>query len=171
MPSVVEVCSRSPRQTRDIGRILGFMLRGGEIIGLCGPLGAGKTQLAKGLALGLGVPADEPIVSPTFVLMREYAGRLRFYHCDVYRLQTVDELDTLGLEEMLGEGDGVVAIEWADRFPGAFSTDLINVDLEHESDSSRSLRITFPNPAWARSLVRQLVDGGVGATICADGGP
>jgi len=158
--SVLELLSRSPQQTRDLGRALGETFCGGEVVELCGPLGAGKTQLAKGLALGLGVPNDEPVVSPSFVLVREYLGRLTFYHCDAYRLQTADELLMLGLEEMLGERNCVVALEWADRFPGALGADTIRVDLEHEGDSSRRVRISVPGEARAAELARRLGERG-----------
>ena len=160
MPSVIETRSRSPQETRILGRALGEMLRGGEVIELCGPLGSGKTELAKGLAVGLGVPDDEPVVSPSFVLVREYAGRLTFYHCDAYRLQTVDELLALGLEEMLEQGGSVIAIEWADRFPGALPAKTFRVDLAYENHSSRRVRITAPNEARAAALSRRLAETG-----------
>lgn len=160
MNDAIEFHSRSVQQTRTVGRILGAALGGGEVIGLCGPLGAGKTQLAKGLALGLGVPADEPVTSPTFVLVREYAGRLRFYHCDAYRLQSLDELLALGLEELLEDAGAVVAIEWADRFPEALAGSVIRVDLEHQHGSSRRLRIAWPDPAGASQLAQALGEAG-----------
>lgn len=164
MRSVIETVSHSPQQTRDLGRALGETLRGGELVGLCGPLGAGKTQLAKGLALGLGVPDEEPVVSPSFVLVREYAGRLTFYHCDAYRLQTGGELLALGLEEMLEEGNSVVAVEWADRFPAALPSEAIRVDLEHENHSSRRVRFSTPNATQAAELARRLGEVGFGVT-------
>lgn len=142
MIETVEIVSESPQETLDEGRALGRRLRGGEVVELCGPLGAGKTQFAKGLALGLGVNDQEPVVSPTFVLIREYAGRLTFYHCDAYRLQSADELLDLGLEEVLEAGDSVVAIEWADRFPNALSAPTIRVDLDYAGETSRRIRRT-----------------------------
>jgi tRNA threonylcarbamoyladenosine biosynthesis protein TsaE len=165
---VIETRSRSERQTREVGRILGTTLVGGEVIELCGPLGAGKTQLAKGLALGLGVPADEPITSPSFVLIRAYAGRLTFYHCDAYRLQSVGELLALGLEELLGDPVGVVAIEWADRFPEALTSGAIRIDLEHDSASSRRLRITFPSAAECAELAGLLAEAGLDVAAAGD---
>ncbi len=160
MRNVIEMHSHSEQQTREVGRMLGTMLHGGEVVELCGPLGAGKTQLAKGLALGLGVPKDVPVVSPTFVLVREYAGRLTFYHCDAYRLQSADELLALGLEELLERQDAVVAIEWADRFPNALGIVAIRVDLEHEDGSSRRVRITCPDASRSAELDRLLSDSG-----------
>lgn len=163
MGRILELPSRSPDQTLEIGRVLGEALCGGEIIELCGPLGAGKTQLAKGLALGLGVPKDEPIVSPTFVLVREYQGRLKFYHCDAYRLWTVEELLALGLEELLEEPGAVVAIEWADRFADALAGNKLRVDLEYGPGTCRRVRISGPSSAWERQLVRRLRTAGVHA--------
>ncbi len=145
MTRVIETISRSPDETVAHGRGLGEQLRGGELIELCGPLGAGKTQFARGLALGLDVPGDEPVVSPTFVLVRQYEGRLTFYHCDAYRLGSLAELLDLGLEEMLARGDAVVAIEWADRFPRALAAPTIHVDLEY-ADTHRRIRIIQPDP-------------------------
>jgi tRNA threonylcarbamoyladenosine biosynthesis protein TsaE len=153
---VIEILSRRPRQTRNVGRVLGEILHGGEIIELCGPLGAGKTQLAKGLAVGLGVSEDEVVVSPTFVLVRQYVGRLTFCHCDAYRLQTAEELLALGLEELLDGGQAVVAIEWAERFPGVLAAETFRVDLEHAGRTTRRIRISTPSPASAAQLARRL---------------
>ena len=153
MVKVVEIRSSSEQETRRAGQLLGCALTGGEVIELCGPLGAGKTQFAKGLAVGLGVPAEEPVVSPTFVLVRQYSGRITFYHCDAYRLQAAEELESLGLEEVLCDPDSVAAIEWADRFPGAFAPGAIRVDLAYETGSVRLLRIALPTPELAALLV------------------
>jgi tRNA threonylcarbamoyladenosine biosynthesis protein TsaE len=111
--------------------------------------------------LGLGVSRNEPVTSPTFVLVREYAGRLRFYHCDAYRLRSADELLALGLEEVLEAADAVVAIEWADRFPAALVADAIRVELDHESGSSRRLRVAWPDPGRLAELARLLKGAGL----------
>lgn len=151
MAESLGIVSTSPAQTVAIGRVLGELLRGGEVVELCGPLGAGKTQFAKGLALGLGVPEHEHVVSPTFVLVREYAGRLTLLHCDAYRLGSPEELLDLGLEESLESG-AVVAIEWADRFPGALTAQIARVDLEYDGESFRRITLTAPNAAFAEIL-------------------
>jgi len=89
-------------------------VRAGDVLALTGDLGAGKTQFVKGLASGLGVNAD--VTSPTFTLIHEYrGGRLPLYHIDCYRLETLDELLAIGVDEYL-RSDGVTAIEWADKF-------------------------------------------------------
>ncbi|QOJ15991.1 MAG: tRNA (adenosine(37)-N6)-threonylcarbamoyltransferase complex ATPase subunit type 1 TsaE [Planctomycetia bacterium] len=108
--------SNAAAQTVALGESIGRLLRGGELLALHGALGAGKTQLAKGLARGLGVRPDEPVVSPTFVIVREYAGRVPFLHADAYRL-TGPEWAALGADERLAEG-AVLAVEWWERVAG-----------------------------------------------------
>jgi tRNA threonylcarbamoyladenosine biosynthesis protein TsaE len=106
--------SRSPSDTIALGRSFAAARKVGDVIGLEGDLGAGKTQWVKGLLAGLG--SDEEATSPTFTLLHEYrAGRLPVYHFDFYRIQHRDELDALGLNDYL-EGDGVTVIEWAGKF-------------------------------------------------------
>lgn len=119
--------------THALGVRIGNSLKGGEFIALCGPLGAGKTQLVKGIAIGLGVPAEEPVVSPTFVLIREYQGRLRLLHADAYRIGSADEWRALGTEEARADG-AVLAVEWADRFAEVVPAGAIWVELEYSGD-------------------------------------
>jgi len=126
-----ELLSRSPDQTLALGRVMGELLRPGDFVALKGALGTGKTHLVKGLALGLGVPDEEPVISPTFVLVREYVGRLKLYHLDAYRLGRASELAGLGLEEMREQPEVVVALEWADRVPEAVPPDALEVWLYH----------------------------------------
>ncbi len=111
--------SRSPEETSALGERWGRVARPGWVLGLSGELGAGKTQLVKGLALGLGVPGR--VLSPTVALVNSYAGgRLPLVHLDLYRLETAAEIAAAGLEEFLRDGSGVTVIEWAERwFPAA----------------------------------------------------
>ena len=106
-PARVVVETHSPEQTEALGRRLGGRLRAGDVVALSGPLGSGKTVLARGLALGAG--AAGYMASPSFVLIREYSGPLRVYHVDLYRLERLEDLETLGLEELL-DGVGVVIV-------------------------------------------------------------
>ncbi len=124
--------------THALGVRIGKLLQGGEFIALSGPLGAGKTHLVKGVAIGLGVSADEPIVSPTFVLIREYQGRLRLLHADAYRIGSADEWRALGAEESRAEG-AVLAVEWAERFLEIVPSDSIKVELEYWGDGRTAL--------------------------------
>ena len=102
-----------PEDTTRLGRLLGEELAAGTILALIGGLGAGKTWLTQGIAEGLGVPEDRPVVSPTYTLANEYSGRLPLFHLDVYRLEG-DEFEESGLDEYFYRG-GVTVIEWADR--------------------------------------------------------
>ena len=104
---------------------------------LYGELGAGKTAYVRGLARGLGAPPDD-VSSPTFTLIQEYRGRVTLYHVDLYRLRP-EEIDDLGLDELIG-GTGVVAIEWADRWP-ARPRYGITVRFEEAGEASRRITI------------------------------
>ncbi len=150
--------SRSPDETRALGRRLAPLLEPGDVVVLAGDLGAGKTCLAQGICQGLGV--DEPVTSPTFTLINEYQGRLTVYHLDAYRLTGPAEAADLGLEEVLG-GDGVALVEWADRIAEHLPHDVLQVELqpaaEHGADSRR-LRISGQGPRGGRlaeELARQ----------------
>jgi thiamine-monophosphate kinase len=131
VPDTFSFVTKSPQETFALGQALGHVLRGGDFIALSGPLGAGKTHLVKGIAAGLGVLDDEPVVSPTFVLIREYRGRLKLYHIDAYRLHGPAELLSLGLDEIIAEPDAVTALEWADRVADAIPAGACWIDLEH----------------------------------------
>jgi len=96
-----------------LGRKLGRLLKEGDVIALSGELGSGKTCMTKGLALGLGVPEEEVVTSPSFTYLNEYEGRETLYHMDVYRLAHLSEFLGIGLDEYLGHG-GVAVLEWAD---------------------------------------------------------
>ena len=108
--------SRSPAETETLGESWGRAAERGLVIGLSGDLGAGKTQLVKGLARGLGITSR--VHSPTFTLVNEYTrGRLKLFHLDLYRLETREQIITAGLEEYL-QPDGVAVIEWSERWFG-----------------------------------------------------
>ncbi|MBW7906184.1 MAG: tRNA (adenosine(37)-N6)-threonylcarbamoyltransferase complex ATPase subunit type 1 TsaE [Phycisphaerae bacterium] len=132
--------SDGPERTLALGEALAALLRPGDVIGLAGPLGSGKTCLVKGLARGMRVPPDEPVVSPTFVLAREHAGVLPLCHIDAYRLAASEELASLGFEERREQG-AVVVIEWADRFVGLLPPETIWIELDH-GDAPDARRIT-----------------------------
>jgi tRNA threonylcarbamoyladenosine biosynthesis protein TsaE len=119
-----------------LGRRLGAVLQPGDVLGLDGPLGAGKTCLVQGLARGLGVPREVAVGSPTFTLVNQYAGRaggeppipVTLFHVDLYRLASARELDELGLEEA-AESGGIMAVEWLSRFPRALPADRLELTL------------------------------------------
>lgn len=110
------IISKSPEETTAHGAAVARTLAAGAVLALVGGLGAGKTHFVKGLAQGLGA-APEEVTSPTFTLIHEYiGGRLPLFHLDLYRLETVEEALGLGFDDYLGS-EGVLAIEWADKFP------------------------------------------------------
>ncbi|MGH2487175.1 MAG: tRNA (adenosine(37)-N6)-threonylcarbamoyltransferase complex ATPase subunit type 1 TsaE, partial [Ktedonobacterales bacterium] len=104
--------SASVADTRGLGARLGQLVRGGDVVLLYGDLGAGKTAYTQGIGRGLGIART--INSPTFTLLKEYAGRLPLFHFDLYRIEDAAELDTLGFEQYF-DGEGVCVVEWADR--------------------------------------------------------
>jgi len=112
---MASIISHSPQQTFEIGRSLAAELRPGAVLALAGDLGAGKTQLVKGLAAGLGI--DTEPTSPTFTLIHEYPGSLPLFHIDLYRLESEDEVLRIGIDDYLA-GEGVTVVEWADKFAG-----------------------------------------------------
>lgn len=118
--------STSPEETREIGRRIGAAALPGTVLALIGPLGAGKTQLAKGIAEGLGITGV--VNSPTFVLMNEHSGRLRMYHVDAYRLDDPEEASAAGLLDER-QSDGVTVVEWADRLDGWMPAERLVIRL------------------------------------------
>ncbi len=119
-------------ETRAIGRRIGTSARAGTVLALTGELGAGKTQLAKGVAEGMGVTSV--VNSPTFVLMNEHAGRLRLFHIDAYRLGDPEEASAAGLLDER-HADGVTVIEWADRLDGWLPVERLEIHLETPPDA------------------------------------
>ena len=132
---------------------MGQAARAGDCLALVGELGSGKTHLVKGVAEGLGAAAAREVTSPSFVLCREYLdGRLPFYHLDAYRLSGARDLEGIGAEEML-EGDGVAALEWADRAPEILPKDHLAIRFEVTGKESRRLTFTSHGPRSAVFLM------------------
>ena len=130
-----------------VAATLARRLAPGDVVALVGDLGAGKTVFVRGLARGLGVPAEVPITSPTFTLMNTYRGRLPIYHFDLYRVADVEEIEAAGVREFLG-GDGVAVIEWADRVPEALPARCWRVTIvEGEGADEREIVIAEPGSA------------------------
>jgi tRNA threonylcarbamoyladenosine biosynthesis protein TsaE len=126
------------------------------VLALVGPLGAGKTQVAKGVAQGLGV--STVVNSPTFVLMNEHAGRLRLFHVDAYRLDDPEEALAAGLLDER-QAEGVSVVEWADRLDGWLPVDRLDIDLEMDplEPERRTLRWVAHGDAHAR-LAREALE-------------
>lgn len=147
----MEVITRSNKKTQRLGERIGGKLRGGEILALVGDLGSGKTTFVQGLAKGLGIKGR--VVSPTFIIMRQYTIPISnikhlassFYHVDLYRLETnlENEIASLGLTDVCGKKDGVVAIEWAEKIRELIPASAIWINFELLGENWR--KITLPN--------------------------
>jgi len=141
VPPAAPLRSHSAEQTRALGRALGALLRPGDILGLSGPLGAGKTCLVQGLAAGLGIDPAISVTSPTFVLVAEYPGRIWLRHADFYRVESYARLDDAGFDDLL-DGRAVVVVEWPERFPEALPVERLQLALEPgPGDEDRAIRI------------------------------
>lgn len=132
--------TRSARATFELGVRLGEALQPGDVVSLVGELGAGKTQLVRGLCRGAGVP-DAEVASPTFAIVASYRGRLPVHHADLYRLTDEDELYATGFSELPG-GEGALVVEWADRIPGALPVERLEVRLEHDDRAPSKRHLT-----------------------------
>jgi tRNA threonylcarbamoyladenosine biosynthesis protein TsaE len=132
--------------TKAIGAAVAGLLEPGDVVGLAGDLGAGKTRLVQGAAEALG--AEGPVLSPTFMLVREYDGDPPIHHVDAYRLSGPLELEDLGLEDVLS-GEAVVFVEWADRVAAALPESWLELVLHIHDDDRRELEVRPHGPAWA----------------------
>jgi tRNA threonylcarbamoyladenosine biosynthesis protein TsaE len=131
----LKLTTHSPEETRKLGVKLGELSQPGDIFLMSGNLGAGKTTLTQGIAWGLG--SQEYALSPTFVLMREIKGRLPLYHIDLYRLDRIEEVTDLGLDDYL-YGRGICVIEWAEKGISALPADHLRIKINYLSDTDRS---------------------------------
>ncbi len=131
--------SNSPDETRAIGLRLGRLLKAGDVVGLYGELGAGKTTMVKGIASAIGIDERE-IVSASFTIISEHDAIPPFTHVDLYRIENDGELNELGLLEQIG-GDNISVIEWAEKAGTALPDEIIKVTLEAVSENTREITI------------------------------
>lgn len=138
---LLSVVTRSAAQTRRWGTKLGRLLKGGEIVGLIGELGAGKTCFVRGMAEGLEVGQEAWIRSPTFTLINEYDGRLPLFHIDLFRLTSEGDFGELDLRDYLFS-EGVSVIEWFDHLPEGEVGECLQIHFHHVGGSQRKLIFT-----------------------------
>jgi tRNA threonylcarbamoyladenosine biosynthesis protein TsaE len=143
----------SDQETIRLGRRLGSVLSKGDVVGLAGELGSGKTWFTKGLALGLGISSDIVVTSPSFTLVNEYEGEYPFYHMDLYRLDSLSDVESIGLEEYLND-ESIVAVEWADRWPEILPGGTVTVKLVIIDDRRREISFSGQHPR-AFEIIRE----------------
>lgn len=131
--------SPAPAETRALGQRIGALLEVGDVVGLIGELGAGKTLLAQGIAAGAGVPPTEYVASPTFALVNLYRGRIPLVHADWYRIGSADELYAVGFQDLYE--DHAVIIEWMDRVPEAAPPERLEVRIRGAGDEPREIEL------------------------------
>jgi tRNA threonylcarbamoyladenosine biosynthesis protein TsaE len=136
----VVIQTKGASETIRIGRCIGSRLLPGDVVALVGELGAGKTQFIKGLAAGAGIRNSTYISSPSFTLIHEYPGKMIFYHIDLFRLGKEKEAEELGLEDYF-RGQGITAIEWADKVPSLLPKEFLFVRIAYTGRNARSLEI------------------------------
>ena len=138
-----------------LGEKLGALLGAGDLICLYGGLGAGKTCFAQGIARGLGV--EGAVTSPTFTLINEHYGRLPFFHMDVYRLDSVAEMEDLGYEEYFYDG-GVTLVEWAEKIDELLPEDRLDISIDRTGEGEDFRQVTLsPRGERFRLLVKELM--------------
>jgi len=130
--------TNSSEETIELGREIGNYIKPGDIIALKGNLAAGKTTITKGIAISLKI--EDEITSPTYTLISEYYGKMPLYHMDMYRIESIEEFELLGVDEMLF-GSGVSVIEWSERIEEYLPEDHIIVDIQRQDDESRIVTI------------------------------
>jgi len=146
MSGVERTLTRSTDETLELAGTVGELLRAGDVVSLVGDLGAGKTVFARGVAHALGV--TEPVVSPSFTIVREYAGRLPLVHVDVYRIDSIQELHDLGFEELVRD-DAVTLVEWGDAITALLPRERLDVRLEAgDADGERIVEFEGHGPSW-----------------------
>jgi tRNA threonylcarbamoyladenosine biosynthesis protein TsaE len=146
MTGAARAVTRSADETLALAGSVGELLRPGDVVSLVGGLGAGKTVFARGVARALGV--TEPVVSPSFTIVREYEGRLPLVHIDVYRVDTIQELHDLGFEELVRD-DAVTVVEWGDVIDRLLPGDRLDVRLAAgDGDDERVVELEGRGRSW-----------------------
>ncbi|NQU74594.1 MAG: tRNA (adenosine(37)-N6)-threonylcarbamoyltransferase complex ATPase subunit type 1 TsaE [Candidatus Omnitrophica bacterium] len=132
--------TKTREATIKLGEKLARTLKGGQIVALIGELGSGKTTLTKGIAKGLGVKNSRYVNSPSFVIIKEYRGKKPLYHFDIFRLDSVKDLDTIGYEEYF-YGNGICVVEWADKIKKLLPKKYLEIKIKILKNNDRKIKI------------------------------
>jgi tRNA threonylcarbamoyladenosine biosynthesis protein TsaE len=139
----LKLISDSRERTLEIGRLIGAILERGDIVALIGELGSGKTCLTQGLAKGMDVAENVPVVSPTFTLINEYPGKIPLFHLDVYRLSGPRDLEDMGYEEVF-YGGGIIVIEWAEKIQDILPAKTLFILMRYIDENTREMILEGP---------------------------
>jgi len=150
--SVYKIKTTKPEETHEIAKKLGYLLHENDVILLEGDLGAGKTTFSKGIGLGLGV--KRTINSPTFTIIKEYKGRLPFYHMDVYRLE--DQFEDFGFDEYF-YGGGVTVVEWAQFIEEQLPEEYLTIHIQTIGEQERNIQL-IPHGKRYEQLCKELTN-------------
>lgn len=147
MGTALALLTRSAEETHALGAAVGHLLRGGDVVALAGDLGAGKTTFVQGAASSLGV--REPVLSPTFTLVREYEAPLPVIHLDVYRLERLQDVVDLGFDDLLDRA-GIVFVEWGDAIDALLppSSLLVRITIPADDEDRREVAVQAHGPDW-----------------------
>ena len=146
--------SKSPEETIDFGEHLARSLKGGDIVCFFGDLGSGKTTFIKGIAKGLKI-GHSKVNSPTFVFMNTYQGRLPLFHFDLYRLDDIEGIISIGTDEFF-YGDGVSVVEWADRLGSLMPDEYLRVDLNHKKMDEREIQLSAKGHRYQKMIEKMI---------------
>ena len=148
------ITSDSEQETFRLGRLIGQLVPPGFVLGLNGTLGSGKTRLTQAIGVGLGIPEGQ-VVSPTFTLCTPHQGRLPLIHLDAYRINSIEEVDELGLDELVEDGAFLV-VEWAERIASSLPNIDVLIEIQVLSETSRQLEL-FPTGQRGELLISELM--------------
>ncbi len=144
-------------QTIELGNLIGSLLKAGDVVALMGQLGAGKTYLTKGIAEGQGVKDRKEVTSPSFVLIKQYMGRIPIYHFDAYRVKSPGEMYDIDCVGFFW-GEGISIIEWADKVMECLPDDFIKITIETVGETSRDIHISYQGEKY-RNFMEEFKEG------------
>ncbi len=141
-------------QTIELGNLIGSLLKAGDVVALIGKLGAGKTYMTKGIAKGQGVKDRNEVTSPSYVLVKQYTGRMPIYHFDAYRLKSPDEMYDIDCVGFFW-GEGLSIIEWADKVMECLPDDFIKITIKTVGQTSRDIHVSYKGERY-RNFMEEL---------------
>ncbi len=156
MANLIEFITSSPSETQSLGHLIGEWLPPSSVVGLDGPLGAGKTCLVQGIAKGLGVPSNVQVISPAYTLVQEYPiTHCTLIHIDFYRLDSLTSSDYYLFEELFANPDHIIMVEWASKFMSRFAPAFLKISVSVGLDpSQRNVQISSDSPTYEDVLTK-----------------